>query len=38
MEVDYIDDSVCVSKYSLSGAYAIAKMLNALESELGLDD
>jgi rRNA small subunit pseudouridine methyltransferase Nep1 len=32
MENDYVQESICVSKYSLSAAYAIAKILFGFES------
>lgn len=31
IEIDYINESVCISKYSLSGAYCLAKIINAYE-------
>jgi rRNA pseudouridine-1189 N-methylase Emg1 (Nep1/Mra1 family) len=31
MEVDYIDDSICVSKYPLSASVALGRIINAFE-------
>jgi rRNA pseudouridine-1189 N-methylase Emg1 (Nep1/Mra1 family) len=31
MEVDYIDDSISVSKYPLSASVALSKIINAFE-------
>lgn len=36
MEVDYIQDTLCVSKYPLSAAYATSKILYAFEKKWGL--
>jgi Uncharacterized conserved protein len=31
MEADYIDDSICISRYGLSAANCISKIVNAFE-------
>ena len=36
MEVDYIQDTLCVSKYPLSAAYATSKILYAFEKKWNL--
>ena len=32
MEVDYIDDSICISKFGLSASVCLGKILNAFEN------
>lgn len=31
MECDYIDDAICISKYSLSASCCLSKILNTFE-------
>jgi len=33
LEVDYLDDSVCISRYSLSAACCLSKIINQFEDE-----
>ncbi len=31
MEVDYTDDNICISKYSLSAGYCLSMLMNTFE-------
>ncbi len=33
VEIDYIDDSICVSKYSLSASVCLGKIMNTFENK-----
>ena len=32
IEIDYIEDSICVSKYGLSASYCLGRILNSFEN------
>ena len=36
MEVDYIQDSVCISKYALSASVCLGRMMNTYEDVFGI--
>lgn len=33
VEIDYIEDSICISKYGLSASVCLGKIMNAFENK-----